>query len=244
MSMLVPISKPSHVAGAINRLFIKTDRRYITQSTHAPLPWTCFDAIMALSTLLSSLDKASLILYSSALYLLFLTLCHLSNPLKSIPGPFLARFTRLWELHAVRKGDFEKTHYKLHERYGPIVQLAPNKYSISDPEEADQIYHHGSQFIKADFYHAFGNPDPVDADAFSERDTERHAFKRRKVSSLYSMSALVSYEGFVDRCNAVLCQKMHGFAGEVAAFEVPAWMQFYAFDVIGEMSVSKKFLNS
>ncbi|TIA11536.1 cytochrome protein [Aureobasidium pullulans] len=77
------------------------------------------------------------------------------------PGPFFARFTRLWELHAVRRGGFEKTHIALHEQHGPIVRLAPNRYSISDAKEADQIYRHGSKFVKADFYHAFGNPNPV-----------------------------------------------------------------------------------
>lgn len=40
------------------------------------------------------------------------------DPLRSIPGPFLARFSRLWYLGAVHKGDFEKQNIKLHRKHG------------------------------------------------------------------------------------------------------------------------------
>lgn len=105
----------------------------------------------------------------------------------------------------------------------------------------DQIYHHGSKYIKAPFYHAFGNPDADLADTFSERSIERHAQKRRKVASLYSMSTLVSYEEFVDRCNTALSRKMDEFIRSGIAIPIPDWMQYYAFDVIGEISVGQPF---
>jgi hypothetical protein len=42
----------------------------------------------------------------------------LADPLRSIPGPSLARWTRLWELREVRRGYFEKTNIRLHQCYG------------------------------------------------------------------------------------------------------------------------------
>jgi hypothetical protein len=42
----------------------------------------------------------------------------LSSPLRSLPGPFWARFTRLWYLSKVWAGDFQKTNIELHEVYG------------------------------------------------------------------------------------------------------------------------------
>lgn len=42
----------------------------------------------------------------------------LASPLRSVPGPFLARFTRLWELQAIRKQDNAILNIALHERYG------------------------------------------------------------------------------------------------------------------------------
>jgi hypothetical protein len=42
----------------------------------------------------------------------------LISPLRSVPGPFLARFTRLWELHVVHKHDFATYNIALHKKYG------------------------------------------------------------------------------------------------------------------------------
>ncbi|KAE8308658.1 cytochrome P450 [Aspergillus transmontanensis] len=50
------------------------------------------------------------------------------------------------------------------------------------------------------------------------------------------MSSLVTYEGSVDRCNVQLCAKLRDFARHRTAFDVPTWMQFYAHDVIGEIT--------
>lgn len=42
----------------------------------------------------------------------------LTDDLRSVPGPFWARFTRLWYLNAVKKGDFENTNIELHRKHG------------------------------------------------------------------------------------------------------------------------------
>lgn len=55
------------------------------------------------------------------------------------------------------------------------------------------------------------------------------------------MSTLLSYEEFVDRCKATLCQKMDELSRSSVAVPVPEWMQYYAFDVIGEISVGQPF---
>ena len=40
------------------------------------------------------------------------------SPLRSIPGPLFAKFSRFWYLSKVFGGEFEKVNAKLHERYG------------------------------------------------------------------------------------------------------------------------------
>jgi hypothetical protein len=70
------------------------------------------------------------------------------DPLRDIPGPFLARFTRLWYFFEVYKGSFEISNLALHKKYGPIVRIAPNEYSIDDVEAAKTIYGHGNAFVK------------------------------------------------------------------------------------------------
>lgn len=41
-----------------------------------------------------------------------------ASPLRSVPGPFTASFTRLWKLRQMYKGDMEKTNIALHRKYG------------------------------------------------------------------------------------------------------------------------------
>jgi hypothetical protein len=40
------------------------------------------------------------------------------DPLRPLPGPLWARFSRLWYLSAVHKGDFELQNIELHRKYG------------------------------------------------------------------------------------------------------------------------------
>jgi hypothetical protein len=47
----------------------------------------------------------------------------LFSPLQGIPGPFLARYTRLWKLIKYYQGDFEKTNIALHNEYGNCIFL-------------------------------------------------------------------------------------------------------------------------
>ncbi len=44
--------------------------------------------------------------------------CLARDPLRSVPGPLWARFTQLWYLAAVHKGDFELQNIKLHREHG------------------------------------------------------------------------------------------------------------------------------
>ncbi|KAH7016686.1 hypothetical protein EDB80DRAFT_873425 [Ilyonectria destructans] len=83
------------------------------------------------------------------LFLLHRIFRAIRDPLKSQPGPFLARFTRLWLIRQFIWGDYHKTNIELHRKYGPIVRIAPSQYSIDSLEAAKIIYGHGSHFAKA-----------------------------------------------------------------------------------------------
>jgi hypothetical protein len=53
-----------------------------------------------------------------AIWLMYALVVSLFSPLRKVPGPFWARFSRAWYLRKVWQGDFEKTNLKLHEKYG------------------------------------------------------------------------------------------------------------------------------
>ena len=99
-------------------------------------------------SILLSLSVPTLILLATSIYTLYLFASYALDPLRSIPGPFLARFTRFWYLYAIWKGDFELTDIEYHLHYGPIWRVAPGEYSIDDVDAAKTIYGHGNAFVK------------------------------------------------------------------------------------------------
>lgn len=68
--------------------------------------------------------------------------------LRSLPGPFLAKFTDAWRLLKVWRGDYEKTTICLHEKYGDVVRVGPNMISIADPAAIESIYGVKTNFPK------------------------------------------------------------------------------------------------
>ncbi|KAH0420825.1 cytochrome p450 pisatin [Colletotrichum camelliae] len=161
------------------------------------------------------------------------------SPLRSVPGPPLARLTDLWYLHQVRQGSFEKVNIQLHEQYGPIVRYGPNRYSINDAESSKTVYGHATQFRKSDWYSAT-TPDNRLVNIFAERDIKRHAYSRRFYSSPYSMTSLVHYEPYLDECAALFCQRLDEFSQAGIAADFGHWFQCFAFDAIAMMTYGKR----
>jgi len=116
--------------------------------------------------------------------------------------------------------------------------VAPEWFSIDDPNSLRLIYGPGNGFTKSDWYYGFGHPDPKLFTLFSDRNPERHAAQRRKLGSAYTLSTLVSYEPFVDNCIDILITRFQELAQAGIEVDVGHWLQCYAFDVIGEITVS------
>lgn len=71
-------------------------------------------------------------------------------------------------------------------------------------------------------------------------DEGYHARYRRCVNNTFAMSSLVSYEPLVDSTTALfLSQTEKLFASRNATCSFSQWLQFFAFDVIGELTWSK-----
>jgi cytochrome P450 len=78
---------------------------------------------------------------------------------------------------------------------GPVVRVGPKRYSIIQPQTVKTIYDLSGKGTKSSYYDGRGNGDEL----FTMRDNIEHRDRRRKVASLYSMSAMVSYEDAIDR---------------------------------------------
>ena len=169
------------------------------------------------------------------------TYSSITSPLRAVPGPFWARFGRLYYLFHVVQGRWEHVNTELHRRYGPVVRVGSDMYSFDSAEIMKKVYGISSKFAKSDWYDAWKHPSPERGTLFSERDSKTHADSRKRFQSLYSMSALINYEGYVDKCSEIFSERLAEFAKSGETIDMARWFQHYAFDVIGEITYSRRF---
>ncbi|KAK7428134.1 hypothetical protein QQZ08_005373 [Neonectria magnoliae] len=182
-----------------------------------------------------------ILLAAPVLFALHLLVCitrSIHSPLRTVSGPFLARFSDVWYFWMVRKGHFEVTNRELHEKYGPVVRYGSNRYSINDPSASKIIYGLGTQFPKSPWYTTWAAPGQWNI--FSDQSTKHHAQTRRLFQATYSMTAMVNYEPFVDECNSLFTQRLTEMAHAAVPVDMGHWFQCYAFDVIGMVTYGER----
>ncbi|KAL2864115.1 cytochrome P450 [Aspergillus lucknowensis] len=163
------------------------------------------------------------------------------HPLSRIPGPFWASVSRYWLGYQVFTGKAEFVQRRLHEIYGPLVRIAPDEVSVSDPAAVKIIYGIKSGFTKTDFYPPFASGISPHGDHFAQQDEAKHSARRKLVNNIYSMSSVLESEQYIDTCTEVFLSKMAKFAEKGQVVDLGEWIQWYTFDVVGELFFGQQF---
>ncbi|KAL1297000.1 hypothetical protein AAFC00_004596 [Neodothiora populina] len=164
--------------------------------------------------------------------------------LNKYPGPVLAGYTSWWRFWNVSTGHPEITHNELHKKYGDIVRLGPDVLSFADPKAIKIIYGLNKGMTKSAFYpvqQAVAKGKRLQS-LFSTRSEDYHAKFRRCVNSAFAMSSLVGYEPLVDSTTDVFVERTRELysGSDGGRCDLTTWLRFYAFDVIGELTWSKR----
>ncbi|KAF2648704.1 pisatin demethylase [Lophiostoma macrostomum CBS 122681] len=163
--------------------------------------------------------------------------------LNKYPGHWLAGYTNWWRFFDVYGRKHEYTVIRLHREHGDVVRLGPNVLSFGDPRAIKVIYGLNKGMIKSDFYpvqNAVSNGRRLQS-LFSTTDEDYHAKYRRCVNNAFAMSSLVNYEPLVSSTLGVFLDKteqLYAQTGRSCNFS--QWLQFFAFDVIGDLTWSKR----
>ncbi|PGH05230.1 hypothetical protein AJ79_06841 [Helicocarpus griseus UAMH5409] len=181
--------------------------------------------------------------FALSILLLYFGKNYYNHGLDRFPGPFLARLTDLWRLIDVYGRRPDITHIKLHKQHGDVVRLGPNTLSFANPKALRAIYGLNKGYTKSAFYpvQMATSKGELLPSLFSSRDEGFHANLRRSVNNAFSMTALVQYEPMVDATTELfLDQTDRLFASQDKTCNFSRWLQFYAFDVIGSITYSKR----
>lgn len=77
------------------------------------------------------------------------------------------------------------------------------------------------------------------ASMFSTRSVAEHKHLKTAVASKFSMTSLRDMEPMVDECSDIFLDAMRDLSG--APVDLGAWLQWYAFDVIGAITFRQRF---
>lgn len=159
-----------------------------------------------------------------------------------IPGPTAAAYTKFWRVYDVWKGQAHLTAIDLHKKYGPIVRIAPNHVSVSDPSYIPVFYNIKENYTKTGFYpiQSISWKKQPEMNLFSTRDPTYHRVEKRKVGAAYSLPNLLESEAAIDSCITLFMERLEEFASQQKPVDLGAWLQYFAFDVVGEVTFASK----
>lgn len=198
-----------------------------------------------LSSILAILWQNKLLLSLALIVYLLLkqTYQFLNSPFRAqrIPGPFLASFTNLYRSYRTMTGTWHRDIMQLHLKYGPVVWIAPDEVSCSDPYLRNVIYGFANDkreetfFKKAPLYET-GSVNE-DFSFLFEREPEKARLGKRLMSHFYSETALSGLEKNFDQAVDEFVQGIEKHViqpGKVCNFT--HWVEYYIWDVTAQIA--------
>ncbi|KAL6901429.1 cytochrome P450 [Trichoderma evansii] len=156
-------------------------------------------------------------------YLLFYVL---RDPLSKVPGPWYT------------KGNRASYQHSLHQKYGPVVRLAPNEVAVTNIEAVKKIYNARETFRKSSWYQDLS---VTSENVFNTSRTELHRRLRRLLSGSMSETSLAAVAPQVQTTIDLMVKRVGEEMEHRGAADVIKWFLFMATDIIGELSFGESF---
>ncbi|KAJ7052211.1 high nitrogen upregulated cytochrome P450 monooxygenase 2 [Mycena amicta] len=162
------------------------------------------------------------------------------HPLAHIPGPTLAKISKLWSVKLALKGNKHRVFKQLHERYGDFVRTGPNEVSIIHSDAIKTVLGTGG-FQKGQYYELFSDPTLGTRNLLTLHG-DAHANRRRIWNRGMSSDSLKGYEGILAHRVALLLEQLDEFASlGNGTVNIAEWFSYFAVDFMGDMAFGGGF---
>ncbi|KAK7710787.1 hypothetical protein SLS64_005692 [Diaporthe eres] len=161
------------------------------------------------------------------------------SPLKDIPGPFWASFSRLWHIRITLDGNQNEQLTQAHEKYGHFVRLANNEVSVSHPDAIRRVLL--APLKKGDMYKMSTFPDWRYQNPMSIVDPKRKVELSKQFASGYTLTNALKSEEAMDGLVAGLLGWMDRSAASQEPMELDRHVTFLTFDLLDEVLFSRPF---
>ncbi|KAF7168575.1 hypothetical protein CNMCM5623_001557 [Aspergillus felis] len=165
------------------------------------------------------------------------------HPLRSYPGPWLARASRWHYSYYLKRGILPQKTKQWHDRYGPCVRIAPDELSYNTAEAWEDICGHrtGERTESFEKDLTFFPPAPNGVDSIIVARDDAHRRFRRLLSHPMSDKALNSQQeiigGYVDQ----LIYELRRRCDEPGVVDMVRWFNFTSFDILGDLAFGESF---
>lgn len=152
------------------------------------------------------------------------------HPLRSYPGPFLAKVSKVWSRYGNLKGRKSHRIHAAHLKYGPIIRVAPNELSFSSPLAVRDIYSNDAFVKEETFYRAkrIFHEEML----MSYRNPEAHKERKKLLQRGFSQAAMVAFEPEIDVKIEAMMGHWSKKAQDEPVLDVYPWLLWLAFDVV------------
>ncbi|KAF3036928.1 hypothetical protein E8E12_005412 [Didymella heteroderae] len=175
-------------------------------------------------------------------WLIWLVYAKILHPLAKVPGPLWPSLSRTWLMVRMYYGDYHIAQVALHDKYGPLIRIAPNELSYSKPDGVPVIYRLSRPLEKTDWYWAWkGAGLKSQINMFTITDEKMHTAYRRVVGTVYSLSNILKNEKKMDENVQLLLGRLDGFVERKEEVDLGLWLEMYAYDNIGSVFGGKPF---
>ncbi|KAK4235976.1 cytochrome P450 [Achaetomium macrosporum] len=179
----------------------------------------------------------ALYLVARSIYRLFF------HPLRHIPGPKLVAVTQwmetYYECFKGPGGHFFETYREWHEKYGPIVRIAPNEVHIQDPTFYDILF---SQSRHCDKLEHLADRFNNELSGFGTAQHSVHRMRRAAINPFFSKRKIAQYSPCIQRHMDRLVDRLKSeFVGNDSILNLNDMWGAFAADVVVGYTFEKPY---
>ncbi|KAF2439979.1 benzoate 4-monooxygenase cytochrome P450 [Karstenula rhodostoma CBS 690.94] len=164
------------------------------------------------------------------------------HPLAKYPGPLsykLSGWPLVWQAY---KGDRHIWHLLDHDKYGPVVRIAPNTLSFNTTSAVHAIYGTRTANVKKGEWYKTFDIAAGTYSSFTETDREKHAIKRRWMAPAFSTESVKANEPLLINIIERFCESLKpegdGWGAKWNAHQMGVYL---GFDLMGALVFGSDF---
>lgn len=169
------------------------------------------------------------------------------HPLRKFPGPKSWAATRLTFILSTLQGGLTRDTWKLHEKYGDVVRIAPNELSFARPDAFDHILNirQGRPPFPKNPVVYKGRPGQIADDIGNVASPAGHSRLRRAFDHAFTERALLAQEPVIQKYVELLIQRLTEEAisdkSKSCVVDMFDWYSYTTFDILGDLGFGESF---